>query len=54
MTLIMMFNGNVFEHIHVQYLKYKEVLKTDSRKIDGYGRLSDLEYHFDPNEVIIT
>ncbi len=48
-----MFNGNVFEHIHVQCLQYEEVLKTDSRKIDGYGRLSDLEYHFDPNEILM-
>jgi hypothetical protein len=43
-----MHNGNCFEHLHLQTCINPYPLADDSRRIDGYGGLEDLKYHFDP------
>jgi murein DD-endopeptidase MepM/ murein hydrolase activator NlpD len=44
----LLFNGYTFPHIHLQTCDFKHVIKTDPRKIDGYGTKADLEIFDDP------
>lgn len=44
-------NGNCFEHLHIQTCINPYPLADDSRKIDGYGGLKELQYHFDPFDL---
>ncbi len=50
------YNGNWFPHLHVQRIEvnhFKQLLRSDLRDLDGYGKKADLEQlkHLFPNPL---